>query len=416
MTLERFRDVTHVIGGFLPERLGGTQTQLLQLAIAQRREGYRSDVVTLAQGPGAKSKETRGEYSGVPVTRLGASRSRPWSFESIYMNRELDQPFSDYLAKRQPGCVHFHHLGELSFSLVDVAKQSGFPVVLWLSDFWMQCLRGQRFHPYSMSPCAENSTGRCLECLTALWPSTTPRDLAQWKAAVDKTLVGCDAILVPSAGHQRLLDDWGIEARTTEVVPYGLPRPKIVPSRHDRPVQSIGYIGTLLPSKGAHVLIQAFNQLDRPDLTLDIFGESVRYHEIESYEKALKALPAPGLRVRFHGRYEPSDLARTLAAIDLLVVPSLWWESFCLVAREGARAGLPVVVSALGGLQEAADSGVAVGVPPGDYVALAATLAELIDDPERRLALGCVGRQVCRIEESLQALEEVYRRVVGADQ
>jgi glycosyltransferase involved in cell wall biosynthesis len=39
----------------------------------------------------------------------------------------------------------------------------------------------------------------------------------------------------------------------------------------------------------------------------------------------------------------------------VLVVPSLWWETFCLTIREGLMAGVPVVASDLGAMREALD-------------------------------------------------------------
>src|SRR5206468_6511433 len=65
--------------------------------------------------------------------------------------------------------------------------------------------------------------------------------------------------------------------------------------------------------------------------------------------------------VRFHGRYEHHDLPALLAGLDVLVVPSLWWENSPLTVREGALAGLSVVVSQLGGLVEAVEEGLAIG-------------------------------------------------------
>ena len=138
------RDVLHLIDGLPPEKTGGTQTQLMALARAQRAAGYRNAIVTLAPSEG--SEENPCGSGDVPILRLAAVARESGTFRRVYQRPELDGPFREVLRSVRPGCLHVHHLGELSFSLVRVAAEEAVPVVLWLSDFWLQCLRGQRFH------------------------------------------------------------------------------------------------------------------------------------------------------------------------------------------------------------------------------------------------------------------------------
>ena len=76
------------------------------------------------------------------------------------------------------------------------------------------------------------------------------------------------------------------------------------------PIRHVGFIGTVIPSKGVHVLVEAFNLLGREELVLDVYGEAVPYHEKTDYSAELEAAVKPGLEVRFHGRYEHHDLRR----------------------------------------------------------------------------------------------------------
>jgi glycosyltransferase involved in cell wall biosynthesis len=96
-----------------------------------------------------------------------------------------------------------------------------------------------------------------------------------------------------------------------------------------------------------------------------------------------------GTPVRFVGAR--SDVPTWMAASDLFVLPSAW-EARALVVQEALAAGLPIVVSAVGGLPElVADAGVLV--PVGDARMLADAVVDLLADPARRRALAAAGRR-----------------------
>jgi glycosyltransferase involved in cell wall biosynthesis len=102
-----------------------------------------------------------------------------------------------------------------------------------------------------------------------------------------------------------------------------------------------------------------------------------------------------GERIRFAGWLDPDPLAEEFANASLVVMPSLWPEPFGLVGIEALAAGRPAVASATGGIVDWLDDGVAgLRVPPGDELALAAALNELLADPEKQKTMGMAGRRV----------------------
>jgi glycosyltransferase involved in cell wall biosynthesis len=72
-------------------------------------------------------------------------------------------------------------------------------------------------------------------------------------------------------------------------------------------------------------------------------------------------------RVRFSGTQTESDLARSYAAADVLVLPSRA-ETYGMVVTEALARGLPVVAAGVGGVPEALGHG-ADGARPGLLVA-----------------------------------------------
>jgi glycosyltransferase involved in cell wall biosynthesis len=119
--------------------------------------------------------------------------------------------------------------------------------------------------------------------------------------------------------------------------------------------------------------------------------------------------------VSFVGAVE--DVRPYLAAADLVVLPS-YREGVPRVAMEAAAAGRPVVAYDVRGVREVVDPATGLLAPRGDTTALIEIVAGLLDDPERRVALGrdCQARVLERFSEDdvIARLRGVYAELAGA--
>jgi glycosyltransferase involved in cell wall biosynthesis len=176
-----------------------------------------------------------------------------------------------------------------------------------------------------------------------------------------------------------------LDPSRVHVVTHGLDHDLIPPANTRRfPPKRIGFIGSVLPSKGIHVLLKAMALLNNPSLECHIYGEILPFHGDNSYGERLKELVPPNLPVLFHGRYDQEQLPQILQELDICVVPSLWWESFCLTIREAMLAGLPVVASNLGAMAEALrEIDARLLFRPDDPEDLARVLTNLATDADR---------------------------------
>ncbi|MEN9243411.1 MAG: glycosyltransferase, partial [Gloeomargarita sp. DG02_5_bins_242] len=150
--------------------------------------------------------------------------------------------------------------------------------------------------------------------------------------------------------------------------------------------------------------------LNRPEVQVDLVGDGPLFGELKQLVSRLNL----GQQVTFWG-YR-TDVANLLAQAHIFALIS-HWEAFPRSTLEAMRAGLPVVVSDVGGAAEAVLPGVTgYVIPPGEQTELVRVLQQLIDQPQQRRLLGQAGRQ--RYEECftfarlLQQTLQVYQRLL----
>jgi glycosyltransferase involved in cell wall biosynthesis len=411
-----------------PEGKGGTEIHAHALAKAFSK----TCPVRVVAREGDPSKPdfavTREVFEGVEITRINHLWRDVDSFEGIYKNRRVHELFEAELVDFKPDLVHLHHLTGLSTTIVETIKRGGLPLVLTLHDFWTVCPRGQRMTK-ELDLCESVDRNVCFHCLSGIWPQffrdfdaqrieldsrgkLAPKDLAEFDRHMAYVLGLADVLVAPSEFHRERMLDFPLPADRLVAVPHGLdhaPFRGVV--RPLRPVKKIGYLGSVIPVKGVHVLVEAFNRLKRADLELHVYGESFAFHDDRSYFERLKARAVGRPNVHFHGAYRQVDLPRILANLDVLVVPSLWWESYCLTIREGLLAGVPVVASDLGAMREALD-GERNGLlfRAGDSQDLADRLRSVVEDDALRERLSNRREAVKTIDRNAEELLAVYER------
>ena len=143
--------------------------------------------------------------------------------------------------------------------------------------------------------------------------------------------------------------------------------------------------GRLTRWKGQLVFIEAVARLQRPDVHAVILGAGDA-----GYRRELeKAVASSGGSATFRIVDDCADMAAAYMVADVVVSASTQPEGFGRVIIEAQAMGRPVIATAHGGAQETITPGdTGWLVPPGDAAALAAALAQALDqDPATRLAM-----------------------------
>ena len=151
----------------------------------------------------------------------------------------------------------------------------------------------------------------------------------------------------------------------------------------DEPLRLL-FVGNCTRLKGLDHLIEALSLLWDVHLRLDVVGDVTlepRYHK--SLARRAKSLGVTE-RVTFHGAISHELLGRFYLRADIFTFPSLY-EGFGIVVAEAMQAGLPIVATRTGPVNEIVREGEnALLVPTADSVALAGAIRRLADDPTLR--------------------------------
>ncbi|MET7714211.1 glycosyltransferase family 4 protein [Streptomyces sp. NPDC005407] len=168
-------------------------------------------------------------------------------------------------------------------------------------------------------------------------------------------------------------------------------------------------VGSLEPRRGYGTLLDAarlWRGLDPMPLVV-IAGEGRERGALQ------RRIEAEDLPVRLIGRRD--DIADLLSAADVALLTSRW-EARSVLAQEALRLGVPLVATAVGGVQELVGEAAEL-VPYGDAAALGEAVARLLGDAGRREELAAAGRAQAGTwpteDDTIAQVLSVYDEVVA---
>ena len=211
------------------------------------------------------------------------------------------------------------------------------------------------------------------------------------------------------------------------VIPPGVDIERFRPaSRHERGLlrsrlglrpeaPTVVSVSRLVPRKGMDTLVQAAALLAARgrDLQVVIAGDG-------RDRGRLRSLAArTGAPVRLVGRLGDDDVAALLGCADVFAMlcrtrwRGLEQEGFGIVYLEAAAAGVPQVAGRSGGAHEAVANGeTGLVLDPATPGAAAEAIGALLDDGERRAAMGAAARQRAATSFSYDLLADRLRRAI----
>lgn len=443
-------NVLLISNDYPPHRWAGTETYTAGIADQLRIRGHLIHVI--CKGSWEKGIKywngcTDDTYHSIPVRRLNVNWAKaPDPFGYLYYNPVVADYLANYLNEIQPDLIHVTSCETLSASVIQVVKNKGVPMVLSLTDFWFLCPRSNLIKSDGSICDGVTTPWQCLRCQLFnsklyRWPNiffsdktisylltklckypfiTRQRGFRGWagnmenrKGYLRQAITWPDIRITASPFVRDIFQANGIQAPFI-VQSYGHDLTWLTEyaGKTSSDTFRIGFIGQISGYKGVHLLIEATNIIqDRFNHKLILYIYGNMRHDI-NYSNSLRQLAKDRSNIQFCGTYPHEHSAKVFADIDVLVVPSIWYD-FPLIIYEAFATKTPVIATNLGGMAEAVQHEVnGLLFERGNINDLAKQIMRIINDPGLLDKLQKGIPPVKQMSEEVDELEQIYESIV----
>jgi len=376
---------------FPPRIVGGIARHCYGLAKALVHGGHEVHVVTL-DFPGTPSYE---EVDGIKVYRTAAELGHPnfvtWA---LLFNHFMEKRVADISQRVSFDLVHVHD--------------------------WLTAPVGVSFKHFTKKPMVVtvHSTEHGRSGLHN--PESYAIDGLEWWATYEASKV----IVTSGSMKRELCEHFRLPPEKVEVIPNGIDLTKYWGSADRWSVRSrygvqpneklVLCVGRLVPQKGVEHLIQAVPTIIQrhPEAKFIIVGDGW----VKDHLEGLAQSTGYRWKITFTGFVPDQEVVALMTSADVLVVPSIY-EPFGIVALEGMAAGVPVVVSQVGGLAEVVEHDrTGVFVYPGNPDSIAWGVDRVLSDLDHARWLAQNAREMVQKTYSWETIAmktvKVYEEVV----
>jgi glycosyltransferase involved in cell wall biosynthesis len=368
---------------------GGAQQSAYDIYLSIRDIGVRA--IFVAADSGTKGPQKAGVY--LRPSGFGSGEylidSTGYDFfwhrsENIYAKREL----LAFLAREKVTHVFLSHFAFFGLDLILLLKSRGCRVIVGFHEMLVSCFAdGQMVTQGSRELCTVSAPERCSQCFPSI-----PVDRFAVRARVFKSLLSAaDGYTVPSEFLKERLVSWGLPREKVRVIwhPVHEFNKKLnVQPRSLRRIEgltSFGYFGQIFENKGLLTLLGAGEILDELGIgqfRILINGANKEVGSTEFKQRYSELLVKSaawknGAAIE-RGPYLHNTLPYRMQEVDVVVIPSIWWEVYGMVLDEAKAFGKPVIVSDIGGMPERVRTEDGILFPPADCMGLAAAMAQVM--------------------------------------
>jgi glycosyltransferase involved in cell wall biosynthesis len=398
---------------FFPKHRAGTEVLTQKVACELQRRGYQVSILTTSPTDVNTTKETqpqpdKGEISsyvweGITVYSLNETTLLQENrFSNEHYHPYLKKIYRELFDTLAPDLVHCFHLQNLSSSLIEEANSRNLPVMYSATDFWLICPIVQLRRPDGSN--CRGPSPLAINCLTCYTPELLPEEpefiealvkkypgtgnklrrlpkllnklissglyttylAKKLPAAVSATVERAytlkhfanrlAAITVPTRLMQDLFIQNGLSADLIDLIHYGIDTEPLKKGQNKTASDDLrfAFIGTLSEHKGPDLLVKAFLQLPQQvKANLTLYGDPGQFPD---YYRSLRQLADNGSalskKIAFAGTFPNDNIGNIFSNIDVLIVPSRWYENTPLVIQSALASKTPVIATDLGGMSE----------------------------------------------------------------
>lgn len=332
--------------------------------------------------------------------------------------------FRKFLLKNAIDTIHIHTFMGLYKELLEVARELDIKIVYTTHDYFGICPKAN-FIDYNGELCKEKNFEKCLECNKSAYNLTIIKImqspiyrflknkgliakikfvLGKIKRSSEKTerinfnssnisnvnditnlreldnyyreMFGyIDEFLFNSSIAKNIYNAYGIGRGDVIGITHSNIKDNRVSKKYDSEKLRITYLGPCKKYKGFNLLLEVMKSINckyKPLIELNVYGDTVCSEEESN--------------IKFHGIYKYSDLSNIFNKTDLLIVPSIWYETFGFITLEAYSYGVPVLTTTNVGSKDILhnDNGIITGASKEEIVL---EIEKIINNREKLIEL-----------------------------
>lgn len=384
-----------VVHTFLPKYVGGTEVCTYELAKKFTSLGH--EVIIFCTDPLSHNIQLQvieSYYCGIKIYTVPKNISKYKNFSNTYLENRVISPFNNLLTEFKPNIIHYHHFMHLSIEMADLGKKLKIPQILTLHDFWFQCLTHQRITTRGKL-CKSFSEEKCSRCLSDIMNSgpltnttfsfkdymendhkckylldiakkvyqrnfgkliysTNKNQLVKMVDVRNKYMKSLftklDLLIFPTKFLYDQFSNWKINSDKSILSSDGINTEIFKKTKHilGKTIR-FAFIGSIIPTKGLDMILKAWPKIKKGGYNLKIYGS---LQTDKKYSSTIVHLAKNLQNITFCGTFEPGKVADIFSDIDVLIVPSRWFENAPLVLRNAMHTKTPVIAVNLGSIPE----------------------------------------------------------------
>lgn len=319
---------------FLNHSLGGG-TQAYQDGKIKERLGEERvySACVLADGRTLIVREHSGENAlpGMEIARFDYAGMTEPMYKSLLAALLVDEIFVNHL------------IGFRLPEFLDWNERCGVPYRVFLHDFFCVCPRYTLLNDKGEYCGAETDETVCARCL-AKGDSAT-QDIHTWRGSMQRFLVAAADVSAPSRSTAEIVERY-YEDLTVEVKEHRLPapvHPTYQASFREDPVRTVAVLGAIGPAKGVEIVYALKRRIEKENAPIRLVVIGYTSLQNEAYRD-------PSGKFEITGPYPPEMISDLLAKyrVNLVLIPSIWPETFSYTTSEAIASGYPVAAFDLG--------------------------------------------------------------------
>jgi len=369
------------------------------------------DAVALAEKQLLESRVDRlhfYERRNIEINDYGLGKKIAFPIHTVYSLRTRRE-VKDIAKQFQPDFAYIHNVFPLiSPSLYHTLHSLQIPMLQVLHDFRFFCPNGWFYTQGQI--CERCKSGNYMNairyrCLRDSYLLSGLYSLSLGANRAAGVLNKIDAIICLTEFSRQKLIEIGLPEGKLHI------KPNFIDSSVIRASPGRGkyvlYLGRLSAEKGLWTLVRAFEQLS--GINLKIMGGGPLEMSLRTYveERGIKNIDLLGFK-------QGAEKWQILEESLFVIVPSEWYETFCMSALEAFAAGKPVVASNLGSLPYVIEDGKSgILFEPGNVADLIDKVNHLVANPSDIAAMGWHARELAETKYSPERSYETLREIAA---